>query len=137
MTPNYETHVQMLQHRIDQYQIESGLVKMIDKEILKTTFHFRALRFIRSLIRQRQIIINKERCLKNTSLMLDNISYLKNHITANPYNKDLPAARFFIHSQEKILSLIPGTQPNKRFNDFNKLLTRARFIIKCQTTLNL
>lgn len=121
----YETLSQNTKQRLD--LIAMGMPEFIDSEITKRSFHFQAKHLILSLIRQRELIIRKERSHKNLARMLSVIDNLKNKMQACP-NKDFNVSRFFLANEEEIRELIPGSYPNKRFEKFIALRDQARDI---------
>lgn len=113
--------------KIDQACHAIDLMDMVDEAILKNTFHARARKFVSSLIRQREIILNHHAGHKNPCQMYKAIDRLRINLEAIG-NKNSAMARYFIIYEEEIRSLIPGSSPNKRFSDFIALRDEARDI---------
>jgi hypothetical protein len=122
-----EDQINKLINRLENLDREIALVELVDKAIVKTTFHFRARQFVTSLIKQREIILNHRASHKNPCQMFKAIDHLKVNLEATG-QKDRPMARYFIIYEEEIRSLIPGAYPNKRFEDFIALRDQAREI---------
>lgn len=120
--------------RLEESDREIALVDMVDKAIVTTTFHFRARKFIQSLINQRQLIVNRKASHKNPCLMLKTIDHLKVNLdAAGSSNKTM--ARFFLMHEEEIRILIPGNFPSKRFLDFIALRDQAKEINNRQLSM--
>lgn len=111
-----------------------ALVEMVDKEILKSTFHCRARRFVCSLMKQREIIIRCQASHKNPYEMLKAIDHLRVNLDATG-EKDRPMARYFLMNEDEIRSLIPGSYPNGHYHKFIALRDQAREINKRQLSL--
>lgn len=126
--------IETLQNRLAQADFEIGLVKMVDQAIAKNAFHFRARRFVQSLISQRQVILNQRSGHKNAYQMEKAISHLKINLDAAA-SKDTCMARYFLANEEEIRSIIPGSWPDKRFKDFALLREEARTINQRQLPL--
>lgn len=119
--------INKLSKKLDQVDHEIALMDMVDEAILKTGFHSRARSFVESLIRQREIILNHHAGHKNPCQMYKAIDRLRINLEATG-NKNTAMARYFIIYEEEIRSLIPGSSPNKRFEDFITLRDQAREI---------
>lgn len=129
-----ETQVEQFCQRLEQAERDIALIEMVESSIIKKTFHFRCRKFVESLIKQRQLIIDRHVSLKNTSQMLNTIDHLKVNLdAASP--KDRTMARYFLLYEEEIRSLIPGSYPNKRFDDFISFRDQAREINSRQLTV--
>lgn len=120
--------------RLEKADEEIALIEMVEKSIIKSTFHFRARKFVESLIKQREIILDHQAGHKNPCQMYKAIDHLKVNLDATG-SKDRFMARFFLMNEEEIRSLIPGSFPNKRFEDFIALRDQAREINKRQLPL--
>jgi hypothetical protein len=122
-----EDQINKLINRLENVDREIALVDMIDKEITKTTFHSRARQFITSLLKQRQLIIDRGASHKNVYEMLKIIDHLKVNLDAAGM-KDLSMSKFFLINEVDIRSLIPGSYPNKIYEKFIALRDQAREI---------
>lgn len=93
-------------------------------------FHKEARQFIKSVIKQRQYLINSGTSLKNTNEMEKYIDTLQRQLNFYQYNTDLKMARFFEANQNKIKGLIPvGVHTQKRHNEFETLLLKSLNIL--------
>lgn len=101
--------------------------------ILQTGFTNRAKSFIMSVMKQRNRLILAEQSRKNMSDMLQIIDHLRTLLDAHDYRSPRTMAAFFLKHEEDIRSLIPGTFPNKRYQDFIDIRDKAREIINRQT----
>lgn len=99
----------------------------MERELQKRSFHSKAKSFIQSVIRQRQLLINADRSLKNKAFMLSAIDHLRNGLQACP-DKNINVARFFLMNEDEIRILLPGQYPSKRFDKFIALRDQAREI---------
>ena len=120
-----ETFAEITKQRFD--LIDSGFNEMIETELKKQSFHFRAKSFILSVIKQRELIIRSNRSLKQPATMLSTIDHLRNGMSACP-DKNLNVARFFLMNEDAIRILIPGQYPSKRYDKFITLRDQAREI---------
>lgn len=105
----------------------SGYYDWIHNEITKRSFHFRAKRFILSVIRQRELVIRKDRSCRDMATMLRIIDHLRPLIGFCP-NKDVNVARMMLINENEIRLLIPAVTRNKRVMDFDALMFEAREI---------
>ena len=126
--------IETLTKKLDQADREIALMDMVEKAIVKTTFHFKARQFVNMLIRQRQVIINRGASHKNPYEMLKAIDHLRVNLDATG-SKDRPMARYFLINEEEIRSLIPGSYPNKHYEKFIALRDQAREINSRQISL--
>ena len=121
---NTDTQVNKLIDRLDQVDKNLSFMDMVGTAITKTTFHFKARKFIKSLIRQREVILQNKAGHKNPSAMYKAIDHLRINLEAFG-EKDLSMARFFLINEEEIRSIIPGSYPNKQFDEFIMLRDEA------------
>ena len=131
---NIDTRINKLQDRLEQVEKNLSFMDVVGEEITKTTFHFRARQFVDSLIRQRQLIIDRGASHKNAYEMLKAIDHLRVNLDAIGH-KDRPMARYFIMNEDEIRSLIPGIYPNKQYDKFIFLKDQAREINQRQLPL--
>ena len=122
-----------IENQVSKLNQKIGLYEMMDSEITKTTFHFQARKFVNSLIRQREVILNHHAGHKNPCAMYKAIDRIRINLDATG-NKNAAMARFFQNHEEEIRSLIPGSYPNKQFEKFVELRDQARQI-NLQTTI--
>jgi hypothetical protein len=90
-----------------------------------------ARKYIESIMKQRQLIIDRHIGHKNDYQMMKIIDHLKVNLDAAGRN-DLAMSRYFIINEEEIRSLIPGSYPNKRFEDLISLRDQAKEIMNRQ-----
>lgn len=126
-TKTLNRNVDSFVDRIQEANHQVALIEMVEEAIVKQTFHYRSRKFIESLMRQREIIIDRHKSQKNPYQMLKTIDHLRVNLAAAGC-KDRYMARFFLMNEEDIRSLIPGQFPNKRFDDFIALRDQAREI---------
>lgn len=129
-----EEKIEKMVKRLEEADRQQALVEMVDKAILKSTFHYKARNFIDTLIRQRQIVIRTGRSKKNTYEMLKTIDHLKVNLDAAG-KKDRFMARFFMMNEEEIRSLIPGKYPSRYYDRFISLRDQAREIHNRQLSM--
>lgn len=131
---DYENQVNRLSDRLEIASQSQKLVEMVDREILKTTFHFRARSFVKSLIRQRQLICDRQASIKNPYRMLTLIDRLRDNLNSCP-EKDFSMAKFFLIHEDDIRAIIPGKFPSKRHTDFIHFREQARNIRNRQLSM--
>jgi exonuclease I len=135
METDYTVLAERTKQRLDRVQQALDYVEMVEKELTKLTFHFRARQFVNSLIRQRQLIINRGASHKNNYEMLKAIDHLRVNLDATS-SKDQTMARYFLINEEQIRSLIPGSYPNKQYTKFISLRNDARDIVNHQLSIS-
>lgn len=87
------------------------------------TFNKEAKKFILSLIKQRQHILNAGKSKKNPARCATVITYLRTYITNLTYT-DYQMAGFLLRNKEKLYFLLPGNQLKRR-EELNSLMHRA------------
>lgn len=124
---NTEHLAERTKKRLDEIDRGMALIDLCESEIAKTFFHTRARKFIESLMRQREVIIQRNKSIKNPCRMLRVIDHLRINLEATG-RKDRALARFFLDNEDDIRQLIPGSYPSKRYDDFINLRDEAREI---------
>lgn len=109
------------------------------KKVERQLFCYRARRFVHSVIRQRQKLLDAGQSKKNPMRMMATIDRLRTHLQAYPHSSSKAVAGWFLKNQEEIRSLIPGNYNTnrKRFDDFAALREEARMITTRQAMIQL
>ena len=97
---------------------------------MSTSFNRKAKRFVRSVINQRQRLIDMDRSYKNKAEMLRTIDRLRTQLNAYPYTSDKAISHFLIGFRAEIFALIPGGTNESRKNEFKELLSQSYNIVK-------
>ncbi|MFH0757365.1 MAG: hypothetical protein V2B15_08770 [Bacteroidota bacterium] len=73
---------------------------------MKLPFELR--KWITAVIKQRSYLVRQGVSKKNSSLMTENMEYLRRHLDYYPYETDRKISLLFQRNRARILSLLPG-----------------------------
>lgn len=92
-------------------------------------FNYQVKAFVRSVINQRQKLIDINRSYKDKAEMLGKIDRLRTQLDAYPYTSDRAVALFIINFKGEIFALIPSGNNEARKERFKKYLAQAYNIV--------
>lgn len=97
--------------------------------MIPTDYNRNAKKFVRSVINQRQYIIDLNRSYKNKAQMLRIIDKLRTQLSVFPYTSDMAISNFLIRYRAEIFELIPGGNNETRQKKYRALLGIAYNIV--------